>query len=146
MNLTIVGVRLYNSSNLFFAAFFCHTPLSFPFPLYVCFAIFHTEASSFSDNLFSSSKRLPPAVCLSSSDTREKEWCNMVSVHVNHPWAFTWRLEENRRDACILKPPSKPIFGSGICPYTIYSFANHYFSPFQMFLLSFLPIVLLSSI
>lgn len=49
---------------------------------------------------------LPPAIGVDFSETREKDWGNMVSIHKNHSNAYTWKYRNRVVTELILRQPS----------------------------------------
>ncbi|KAI5080871.1 hypothetical protein GOP47_0004054 [Adiantum capillus-veneris] len=48
--------------------------------------------------------KLPPVVCFDAAEIRERDWCNVVTCHVDCTVAYTWRLQNFVIGEQILKP------------------------------------------
>ncbi|MCO5584789.1 hypothetical protein L7F22_038721 [Adiantum nelumboides] len=56
--------------------------------------------------------KLPPVVCFDAAEIRERDWCNVVTCHVDSPVAYTWRLQNFVIGEQILKPTVGTNYGS----------------------------------
>lgn len=50
-------------------------------------------------------QKLPIAIGFDFSETRQKEWGNMVTIHKNHINAYVWRYKDKAATDMILRPP-----------------------------------------
>ena len=51
--------------------------------------------------------KLPPISSMAWSETRERDWANVVTCHVGEPRAYTWRLKDGVLGERVLVPPAK---------------------------------------
>eukprot|EP01018_Ginkgo_biloba_P020289 Gb_24979 [translate_table: standard] len=53
--------------------------------------------------------KLPPVIAFDAVEIRERDWCNVVTCHVDDPCAYTWRLQNFVMGEHILRPfPEDP--------------------------------------
>ena len=51
--------------------------------------------------------KLPPVASMAWSETRERDWANVVTCHVGEPRAYTWRLKDGVLGEHVLVPPAR---------------------------------------
>lgn len=48
--------------------------------------------------------KLPPVIAFDAAEIRERDWCHVVTCHLDDPCAYTWRLQNFVIGEHILKP------------------------------------------
>ena len=48
--------------------------------------------------------KLPPVTCFDAAEIRERDWCNVVTCHVDESVAYSWRLQNYVIGEHVLKP------------------------------------------
>ncbi|MEW5318032.1 MAG: hypothetical protein WDW38_009286 [Sanguina aurantia] len=60
--------------------------------------------------------KLPKVVGMDACETRERDWCNVITAHDSDSAAYTWKLQDFTLGEKVLRPPPPPHADSRVAP------------------------------